>query len=122
MYAIRSYYAYTEPPEIPQLYEQITTTEGGETTYNQVDIYNNGAVAGETYYTQSIDAGSGESIYTEADIATDGIDENTDYFTQTTTAGHGGNGNRNCSLMEDDSLSTPAYPYVEGQGPSYNFV
>jgi len=38
-----------------------------------------------------------------------------DWFIQ---AGHGGNGNRNCSLMEDDSLSTPAYPYVEGQGPT----
>ncbi|MEH6876348.1 MAG: hypothetical protein V7849_18360 [Candidatus Competibacter sp.] len=38
-----------------------------------------------------------------------------DWFVQ---AGHGGNGNRNCTLVEDDSLSTPAYPYVDGQGPT----
>ena len=31
--------------------------------------------------------------------------------------GHGGNGNRNCTLTEDASLATPAYPYVAGQGP-----
>jgi len=37
-----------------------------------------------------------------------------DWFVQ---AGHGGNGNRNCTLVEDASLATPAYPYVEGQGP-----
>jgi hypothetical protein len=38
-----------------------------------------------------------------------------DWFVQ---AGHGGNGNRNCTLVEDASLSTPAYPYVEGRGPT----
>ncbi|MBM0103300.1 hypothetical protein JM946_01025 [Steroidobacter sp. S1-65] len=38
-----------------------------------------------------------------------------DWFVQ---AGHGGSGNRNCTLVEDASLSTPAYPYVEGRGPS----
>lgn len=38
-----------------------------------------------------------------------------DWFIQ---AGHGGNGNRNCTLVEDASLSTPAYPYVAGQGPT----
>jgi hypothetical protein len=32
-----------------------------------------------------------------------------DWFVQ---AGHGGNGNRNCTLAEDDSLATPAYPLV----------
>jgi hypothetical protein len=37
-----------------------------------------------------------------------------DWFVQ---AGHGGNGNRNCTLVEDESLSTPAYPYT-GQGPT----
>jgi hypothetical protein len=37
-----------------------------------------------------------------------------DWFVQ---AGHGGNGNRNCTLVEDDSLSTPAYPYVSGKSP-----
>jgi len=37
-----------------------------------------------------------------------------DWFVQ---AGHGGNGNRNCTLAEDASLSTPAYPYT-GAGPS----
>ena len=31
-----------------------------------------------------------------------------DWFVQ---AGHGGNGNRNCTLVEDATLSTPAYPY-----------
>ncbi|MGK2899180.1 MAG: hypothetical protein ACSLE9_10910 [Burkholderiaceae bacterium] len=38
-----------------------------------------------------------------------------DWFVQ---AGHGGNGNRNCTLVEDASLATPAYPYVAGQGPT----
>jgi hypothetical protein len=38
-----------------------------------------------------------------------------DWFVQ---AGHGGNGNRNCTLVEDATLSTPAYPYVSGQGPT----
>lgn len=32
-----------------------------------------------------------------------------DWFVQ---AGHGGTGNRNCTLAEDDSLATPAYPLV----------
>ncbi|HTU67521.1 MAG TPA: hypothetical protein VMF52_16345 [Steroidobacteraceae bacterium] len=32
-----------------------------------------------------------------------------DWFVQ---AGHGGNGNRNCTLIEDASLATPAYPVV----------
>jgi hypothetical protein len=38
-----------------------------------------------------------------------------DWFVQ---AGHGGRGNRNCTLVEDPSLATPAYPYVPGQGPN----
>jgi hypothetical protein len=38
-----------------------------------------------------------------------------DWFVQ---AGHGGNGNRNCTLVEDATLSTPAYPYVSGKGPT----
>lgn len=38
-----------------------------------------------------------------------------DWFVQ---AGHGGNGNRNCTLVEDETLSTPAYPYTAGQGPT----
>ena len=38
-----------------------------------------------------------------------------DWFVQ---AGHGGTGNRNCTLVEDASLSTPAYPFVSGQGPT----
>ena len=37
-----------------------------------------------------------------------------DWFVQ---AGHGGNGVRNCTLVEDESLATPAYPFVPGQGP-----
>jgi hypothetical protein len=37
-----------------------------------------------------------------------------DWFVQ---AGHGGNGNRNCTLVEDPSFATPAYPYIEGAGP-----
>ena len=32
-----------------------------------------------------------------------------DWFVQ---AGHGGSGNRNCTLAEDASLATPAYPLV----------
>jgi len=35
-----------------------------------------------------------------------------DWFVQ---AGHGGNGYRNCTLVEDATLSTPAYPYVSGK-------
>ena len=42
-----------------------------------------------------------------------------DWFVQ---AGHGGNGNRNCTLVEDATLSTPAYRYVEGQGPSTSWA
>lgn len=38
-----------------------------------------------------------------------------DWFIQ---AGHGGNGNRNCTLLEDASLATPAYPFVENLGPN----
>ncbi len=38
-----------------------------------------------------------------------------DWFVQ---AGHGGNGNRNCTLVEDASLGTPAYPFVTGTGPN----
>jgi len=37
-----------------------------------------------------------------------------DWFVQ---AGHGGNGNRNCTLTEDDTLGTPVYPFT-GQGPT----
>lgn len=42
-----------------------------------------------------------------------------DWFVQ---AGHGGRGNRNCTLTEDASLGTPAYPYVEGQSPGTTWV
>jgi hypothetical protein len=42
-----------------------------------------------------------------------------DWFVQ---AGHGGSGNRNCTLVEDASLGTPAYPYVTGQGPTTTWV
>ena len=38
-----------------------------------------------------------------------------DWFVQ---AGHGGSGNRNCTLVEDASLSTAAYPFVAGKGPT----
>lgn len=43
--------------------------------------------------------------------ATDKIDTpwGLDWFVQ---AGHGGNGNRNCTLVEDATLATPAYPLV----------
>ena len=37
-----------------------------------------------------------------------------DWFVQ---AGHGGSGNRNCTLAEDASLATPAYP-LTAQGPA----
>ncbi len=37
-----------------------------------------------------------------------------DWFVQ---AGHGGNGNRNCTLVEDATLATPAYPYNAAQTP-----
>jgi hypothetical protein len=42
-----------------------------------------------------------------------------DWFVQ---AGHGGRGNRNCTLTEDASLGTPAYPHIEGQGPNTTWV
>ncbi|HKR33806.1 MAG TPA: hypothetical protein VJT10_03155 [Steroidobacteraceae bacterium] len=35
-----------------------------------------------------------------------------DWFVQ---AGHGGNGNRNCTLAEDETLATPAFPLVFNQ-------
>jgi hypothetical protein len=38
-----------------------------------------------------------------------------DWFVQ---AGHGGSGNRNCQLVEDATLSTPAYPFIAGLGPN----
>jgi len=38
-----------------------------------------------------------------------------DWFVQ---AGHGGNGNRNCTLVEDATLDTPAYPFVATVGPN----
>ena len=38
-----------------------------------------------------------------------------DWFVQ---AGHGGNGNRNCTLVEDATLSTPAYPFVSTLSPN----
>jgi hypothetical protein len=37
-----------------------------------------------------------------------------DWFVQ---AGHGGTGSRNCTLAEDASLATPAYPHVTGPTP-----
>lgn len=37
-----------------------------------------------------------------------------DWFVQ---AGHGGTGNRNCTLPEDASLATPAYPLLTGNTP-----
>ena len=47
---------------------------------------------------------------TGKDNATWGLD----WFVQ---AGHGGNGNRNCTLTEDASLATPAYPHLSGDTP-----
>src|SRR6187549_4163756 len=38
-----------------------------------------------------------------------------DWFVQ---AGHGGNGNRNCTLVEDATLATPAYPFIAGKPPT----
>src|SRR5690349_25075999 len=42
-----------------------------------------------------------------------------DWFVQ---AGHGGSGNRNCTLAEDATLGTPAYPYVAGSPPTTTWV
>jgi hypothetical protein len=49
--------------------------------------------------------------------ATDRVDTpwGLDWFVQ---AGHGGNGNRNCQLVEDASLTTPAYPFNAAMGPN----
>ena len=38
-----------------------------------------------------------------------------DWFVQ---AGHGGSGNRNCTLVEDESLATPAYPFLCRRQPT----
>src|SRR5262247_192472 len=38
-----------------------------------------------------------------------------DWFVQ---AGHGGNGNRNCTLVEDATLATPAYPLAAFPPPA----
>jgi len=48
--------------------------------------------------------------------ATDKVDTpwGLDWFVQ---AGHGGNGNRNCTLVEDATLETPAYPFLSGPTP-----
>ncbi len=48
--------------------------------------------------------------------ATDKVDTpwGLDWFVQ---AGHGGNGNRNCTLVEDATLATPAYPFDRRPGP-----
>ncbi len=49
--------------------------------------------------------------------ATDKVDTpwGLDWFVQ---AGHGNSGGtRNCTLVEDDTLSTPAYPYIPGTSP-----
>ena len=40
-----------------------------------------------------------------------------DWFVQ---AGHGGNGNRNCTLVEDATLATPAYPFVAAPGSDHD--
>src|SRR2546422_4986111 len=42
-----------------------------------------------------------------------------DWFVQ---AGHGGNGYRNCTLVEDASLDTPAYPFVAGKSPNTTWL
>ena len=42
-----------------------------------------------------------------------------DWFVQ---AGHGGSGNRNCQLVEDATLATPAYPFISGVGPTTTWV
>jgi len=49
--------------------------------------------------------------------ATDKVDTawGLDWFVQ---AGHGGNGFRNCTLVEDATLDSPAYPFVSGKGPT----
>jgi hypothetical protein len=41
-----------------------------------------------------------------------------DWFVQ---AGHGGNGNRNCTLVEDAALGTDVYPFLSGPTP-FNFA
>src|SRR5262249_10516369 len=38
-----------------------------------------------------------------------------DWFVQ---AGHGGNGYRNCQLVEDATLATPVYPFIAGLPPA----
>ena len=55
-----------------------------------------------------------QKLVSKSTDKTDGI-FGLDWFVQ---AGHGGNGNRNCSLVEDATLATPAYPFVSGQSPS----
>jgi hypothetical protein len=40
-----------------------------------------------------------------------------DWFVQ---AGHGGNGNRNCTLVEDASLATPAFPTIQDPNTTWD--
>ena len=49
--------------------------------------------------------------------ATDKVDTpwGLDWFVQ---AGHGGNGNRNCTLVEDATLARPAYPFDPAVRPA----
>jgi hypothetical protein len=42
-----------------------------------------------------------------------------DWFVQ---AGHGGNGFRNCTLVEDATLTTPAYPFAASVGPNTSWA
>jgi hypothetical protein len=42
-----------------------------------------------------------------------------DWFVQ---AGHGGSGNRNCTLVEDATLGTPAYPHNPAVGPGTTWL
>ncbi|MFA5984991.1 MAG: hypothetical protein WC782_13320 [Methylococcaceae bacterium] len=53
--------------------------------------------------------------------ATDTVDTpwGLDWFVQ---AGHGGNGNRNCTLIEDATLETPVYPFNSALSPQTTWI
>jgi hypothetical protein len=87
---------------------QITCSAAAKTpgTYVAGDFHNHTTCSDGTISMQKL-----VSKATDKKDGTFGLD----WFVQ---AGHGGNGNRNCTLVEDASLATPAYPYNASVGPN----
>jgi hypothetical protein len=91
-------------------------TRTAEVTCSPVGKATGTYVAGDFHNHTTCSDGS-ISMHKLVKKATDKIDTpwGLDWFVQ---AGHGGNGNRNCQLVEDASLATPVYPFVAGAPPA----